>query len=211
MNQARKGKQLNMDEFDEEISGVNLSKLFSAYGPVTQTTGGARIHPNVQMNNSAIDDPTNLDEDDDEDDPDFSSFDEPIVVRLMTNMFNQKKSVQEGLQMLPEIPLDKIRRELDYLRAQERARAEKERRDVNTMERHRTAERFMRKLEGMRIKLEGESQRKEELMEFGHELSELRQNPFFLALKDNKVERERLEKIKELQMLMYQEQQARLN
>lgn len=100
--------------------------------------------------------------------------------------------------MLPEIPLDKIRRELEYLKAQDRARAEKDRRDVNTMERHKTAERFMRKLESMRIKLEGESQRKEELMEFGQELQDLRQNPFYLALKDNKVERERLDKIREL-------------
>jgi hypothetical protein len=38
-------------------------------------------------------------------------------------------------------------------------------------------------------------------MEYGSELSELRQNPFYLALKDNKEERERLQKIKELQMI----------
>jgi hypothetical protein len=38
-------------------------------------------------------------------------------------------------------------------------------------------------------------------MEYGSELSELRQNPFYLALKDNKEERERLEKIKALQMI----------
>jgi len=31
--------------------------------------------------------------DNDEDDPDFSGFDEPIVIRLMANMFSQKKSV----------------------------------------------------------------------------------------------------------------------
>lgn len=40
--------KINLDEFDEEISGINLSKLFTAYGPVTQTTGGARIHPRTQ-------------------------------------------------------------------------------------------------------------------------------------------------------------------
>jgi hypothetical protein len=56
-------------------------------------------------------------EDEEEQDPDFSSFDEPIIIRLMANMFSQKKSVQEGLQMLPEISLEKVRRELDYLRA----------------------------------------------------------------------------------------------
>lgn len=103
----------------------------------------------------------------DEDDVDFSSFDEPIVIRLMANMFNQKKSVLEGLQMLPEIPLDKIRRELDYIRAQERAKIEKEKRDISTWEGHKAAQRFLKKLEAMRIKLEGDSQRKDELMEFG--------------------------------------------
>jgi hypothetical protein len=35
-----------------------------------------------------------------------------------------------------------------------------------------------------------------ELFEYGENLSELRKNPFFLALKENKVERERLQKIK---------------
>ena len=55
--------------------------------------------------------------DDEEDDPDFSNFDEPIVIRLMANMFSQKKSVQEGIEMLPEISLDKIRREIDNMRA----------------------------------------------------------------------------------------------
>ena len=75
-----------MEDFDEEISGINLSKLFSAYGPVTQTTGGARIHPRPApyMNDSQ-----DIDEDIDGDENlDFSGFDEPIIVRLMSNMFN---------------------------------------------------------------------------------------------------------------------------
>jgi hypothetical protein len=41
------GTKINLDDFDEEINGINLSKLFTAYGPVTQTTGGARIHPPI--------------------------------------------------------------------------------------------------------------------------------------------------------------------
>ncbi len=27
--------KINLDDFDEEISGINLSKLFTAYGPIT--------------------------------------------------------------------------------------------------------------------------------------------------------------------------------
>jgi hypothetical protein len=125
----------------------------------------------------------------------------------MANMFSQKKSVQEGLQMLPDIPLDKIRRELEYIKAQERARIEKEKRDHTTWEQHKAAQKFLRKLEAMTVKLE--SQRMDELMEYGHELSELRKNPFYQALKENKVERERLEKIRELQIIMYQQRQER--
>jgi len=44
-----------------------------------------------------------------EDDPDFSAFDEPVISRLMANMFSQKKVVQE---VLPEINLDKLKKEL---------------------------------------------------------------------------------------------------
>ena len=68
-------------------------------------------------------------EDDDDENPDFSGFDEPIVIRLMANMFSQKKSVKEGLQMLPEISIEKIKKELDNLKAQKRAKIEKEKRD----------------------------------------------------------------------------------
>lgn len=27
------GQKINLDDFDDEINGINLSKLFSAYGP----------------------------------------------------------------------------------------------------------------------------------------------------------------------------------
>ena len=62
----------------------------------------------------------------------------------MANMFASKKSVREGLEMLPEISLDKVRRDLDYMRAMERARLEKERRDASQWERHVKATRFMK-------------------------------------------------------------------
>jgi hypothetical protein len=56
--------------------------------------------------------------DDEDEDMDFSSLGtEPLVIRLMASMFSQKKSVQEGLEMLPPISLDKVRREIDYMRA----------------------------------------------------------------------------------------------
>ena len=44
-------------------------------------------------------------------------------------MFSQKKSVLEGMQMLPDINIEKIKRELEYVRAQERANIEKAKRD----------------------------------------------------------------------------------
>jgi hypothetical protein len=97
--------------------------------------------------------------------------------------------------MLPEISLEKVRRDLDYTRAMERARLEKDKRDRTQWERHLKATKFMKKFPSRSCK-------NLELMEFGCELSELRQNPFFLALKENKVERERLELIKQLQLQM---------
>lgn len=80
-----------------------------------------------------------------DEDADFSNFQEPIVIRLMANMFSQKKSVKEGIEMLPEISLEKIRRDLDYMRAQERARLEKEKRITEQWDRHIKAAKFIQK------------------------------------------------------------------
>ena len=122
-NKLGNGK-INLDEFDEEINGINLSKLFSAYGPPLSSNlnhkapipvqGGGH---NIQGNMGESEKDEYGEEDDEDDNPDFTSFDEPIVVRLMANMFSSKKSVQEGIQMLPEISLDKIRREIEYMKA----------------------------------------------------------------------------------------------
>jgi hypothetical protein len=51
-------------------------------------------------------------------------------------MFGQKKSVQEGLEMLPEISVDKIGKELKSLKFQEMARREKEKREQSQWELH---------------------------------------------------------------------------
>lgn len=34
-------KLISLDEFDEEINGINLSKLFSAYGPSNKVVAAA--------------------------------------------------------------------------------------------------------------------------------------------------------------------------
>ena len=39
-------------------------------------------------------------------------------------------------------------------------------------------------------------------MEYGRELCEIRQNPFYVALQANREEKERLQKIKEMQMMI---------
>jgi hypothetical protein len=39
-------------------------------------------------------------------------------------------------------------------------------------------------------------------MEYGRELCEIRQNPFYVALQANREEKERLQKIKEMQQLI---------
>ena len=77
-----------------------------------RTEGGIRTTNNNLLRNSMPSNPfdNSGDEDDyEEDDPDFSAFDEPVIIRLMANMFSQKKVVQE---FLPEINLDKLKKEL---------------------------------------------------------------------------------------------------
>ena len=100
--------------------------------------------------------------------------------------------------MLPEISIEKIRKELKSLKFRALAKQDKERRDQSQWELHKKALEFMSKFPNL-----SQSCKNMEIMEFGSELSELRQNPFFLALKDNKVEQNRLQQIKELQMVMY--------
>jgi hypothetical protein len=176
--------KISLADFDEEINGINMSKLFSAYGPSTvidpsksfprrtKTQGQARLNSQSPMNASAgINRQSLVNEadtnEDSDDDPDFSNFEEPIIVRLMANMFGQKKSVQEGLEMLPEISVDKIERELKSLKYQAMAQKEKEKRDQSQWELHKKAEEFITKFPPQTFS-------NPELMEFGCELSELR-------------------------------------
>jgi len=142
-SRVRPGQKFNLDDFDEEINGINLSKLFSAYGPSSlvekeatlnlrknRTQAGPRFGDSASPNAAALRKslPDSLphfgaahteeftDEDpDEEEDPDFSGFDEPVVIRLMANMFSQKKIVQE---VLPEISLEKLKKELYEMRLQ---------------------------------------------------------------------------------------------
>lgn len=47
---------------------------------------------------------------------------EPMVIRLVTSIFSKKKSVKERLQMLPNISLDKLKKELEGYRMQEKVK-----------------------------------------------------------------------------------------
>jgi hypothetical protein len=130
---------VNLGEFDEEINGINLSKLFSAYGPSTVVDPVKSLKRLSPKNRSAGFNMRLLGEEEsneDEEEPDFSNFEEPIIIRLMAGMFGQKKSVQEGLEMLPEISVDKIGKELKSLKFQEMARREKEKREQSQWELH---------------------------------------------------------------------------
>lgn len=94
-----------------------MGKLFSAYGPSSileknlnrrnRTQAGPRLGANLNGSSSpgalvpktagmlgipAITSGENEFTEDDEEDPDFSGFEEPVVIRLMAD-FNQKKSV----------------------------------------------------------------------------------------------------------------------
>jgi hypothetical protein len=82
------------------------------------------------------------DEDDEEEDPDFSGFDEPVIIRLMSTMFSQKKTAQ---QILPEISLEKLRKEIYEMRLKQKAKLEKEKRDKSEWEWLTKAEYFLKK------------------------------------------------------------------
>ena len=162
-----RGQKINIDDFDDEINGINLSKLFSAYGPSTmldrdtlkmrknRTQAGFRqklASPHNEYLRKSL--PTyageegadmyyeNEEDEDEEDNPDFSGFDEPVVIRLMANMFSQKKVVQE---VLPEISLEKLRKELYEARLKQKAQKEKAKRDKSQWEWLKQAEFFLKK------------------------------------------------------------------
>ena len=117
----------------------------------------------------------------------------------MTNMFAQKKSVQEGLEMLPEISLEKLRAELESLEKKQRINREKSKREQLQYERLLKLESFIKKFPNGKPE---PSCTNLELLEYGRELSEIRQNPFYMALQANKEEKERLQKIKEMQLMI---------
>ena len=62
----------------------------------------------------------------------------------MTNMFSQKKSVQEGLEMLPEISLEKLRAEFALLARKQRITKEKSKREQMQYERLLRLEKFIK-------------------------------------------------------------------
>ena len=66
------------------------------------------------------------------------------MIRLMTNMFSQKKSVQEGLEMLPEISLEKLRAEFAQLARKQRITKEKSKREQMQYERLLRLEKFIK-------------------------------------------------------------------
>ncbi len=110
-NVSKTRTKFNLGDFDEEINGVNLSKLFMAYGPSSivekemlirrnKTQAGPRAGGGPLINESqspsahhqapktaAIMHGEQDFTTDEEDEADFSGFDEPIIIRLMTNMF----------------------------------------------------------------------------------------------------------------------------
>ena len=123
-----------MDEFDEEINGINLGKLFSVYGPNSvenkrKSLSGIGLskkesgHLKSGRRHSlglegAADGGTKSDGDqiysDDEDNEKNTKYDsEPtIVIKLMASMFTKKKSVRERMMMIPAISVEKLRKEL---------------------------------------------------------------------------------------------------
>ena len=107
------------------LGNIGSSSSPNSYLPRTAVMGGG--HPALLQGEHEF--TTDEEDDQDEENPDFSGFDEPIVIRLMTNMFSQKKSVQEGLEMLPEISLEKLRAEFVQLARKQRIFNEKSKRE----------------------------------------------------------------------------------
>ncbi len=68
-----------------------------------------------------------------------------MVIRLMSSMFTKKQSVKERLQMLPNISLDKLKKELNHHRMQEHVLKEKVVREEFLRERQRACEKLYRK------------------------------------------------------------------
>jgi hypothetical protein len=127
----------NIEDFDEEINGINLSKLFSVYGPNSnenkkrakkrlsdnpnkkQYSSRVRSSGGGSTKRSLVNDSNNVNAREEEEAAEDD--DETIVIKLMANMFTKKKSVREKLLMDPAISVDKLRQELRWHSIEEQA------------------------------------------------------------------------------------------
>lgn len=156
-----------MSDFDEEINGVNLGKLFSIYGPnsvehkklmrgsnMSSYMRGASSGEkrNIKSGRSTS---LKLNHTSNENDPPLPAknsspekeSEDFIVIKLMANMFTKKKSVRERLQMLPSISIDKLKKELNTLALKEKAIKQNVEREQQLWERQRICEKLFKKFE----------------------------------------------------------------
>lgn len=101
---------IKLGAFEEEVSGINLSKLFSVYGPQSTQEKKKRKETQVEVEESEDDEDS---EDEDE---------EPLIIQLMESMFTRKKTVLESEQMISEISVDEIRKEFRRLALKEKCK-----------------------------------------------------------------------------------------
>eukprot|EP00347_Sterkiella_histriomuscorum_P013435 403364716 len=252
---------LNLDEFDEEINGVNLGKLFSVYGPNSvehkknyqrrstmgnnnnrdgrgSQDGRSSSLEKRRINQEALDTtfPQHNGQTNDQTDGrlgadqinnTFSDFDikskddfsqeEPIVIRLMlSSMFTKKKSVKERMQMLPNISVDKLKKELLQYKMQERVKHTMQQREQFLQDRMKACEKLSQKFPASKPNdLDPQNphidigQQIQAIID-ADQLQKIRENPFYMALKANKDERERLKIMRKQQTLQQQDDQYQL-
>jgi len=97
--------------------------------------------------------------------------------------------------MLPDISIEKLKREIRMFERLQQIKEAKERVEEELFEKIQMGERFIKKFPNGKTL---QSCTNLELLEYGKEIRELRDNPFYKALEANREEKERMEKMKEM-------------
>lgn len=121
------------------------------------------------------------DSDEGEDDSDEDEDEEPLILQLLESMFARKKTVQESMEMQQEIDIERIRQEFRTLRMAERVKQADQKRSRQFQKRMQKCERLNRLIQADNEENTGSIFEKPD--------PHTRDNPFFLSLKAQQIER----------------------
>ena len=137
--------------------------------------------------------PKMMEDDDSSEEDDSDDDDEPLIIQLMESMFTRKKTVQESEQMISQISIQDIKNEFKRIALREKCRLAED-------ERQKLYEQRMIECEKLNQLIKQENE-EISLSEIDKPDSMTRENPFFMALRAQKMEREKYKQLLQLAIM----------